>query len=148
MESREHPYFGADFEAQTEYGAAPYYHERILEVVRSAGEEFEQRNLARASNASLSVVSAILRGKGRASSAALAMLYRALPRLEREASEEAEQGREALEAVKRHCDLFGLREFARRAGVDGANLAKVLSGRRRPSRAMLATLGAALHTRP
>jgi hypothetical protein len=34
--------------------------------------------------------------------------------------------------------------YAKGAGVDGANLAKVLSGRRGPSRAMLAKLQAAL----
>jgi transcriptional regulator with XRE-family HTH domain len=37
-----------------------------------------------------------------------------------------------------------VREFARRAGVDGANLAKVLNGHRKPSLGMLAILQAAL----
>jgi hypothetical protein len=106
-------YLGLDIEALTEYGTAPSDHERILKLVRRAGERFGQRKLARASNTSLSVISAILRGKSRPSAA---KLYRALPRLEREASEEVELAREVLEAVKRRCQLVGVRRFARRAG--------------------------------
>jgi transcriptional regulator with XRE-family HTH domain len=68
--------------------------------------------------------------------------------LEREASEVAESAREVLEGIKERCQAIGVRRFAKQAGVDSANLAKVLSGRRRPSRAMLAKLKAALHTRP
>jgi hypothetical protein len=37
---------------------------------------------------------------------------------------------------------------AKRAAVDGANLAKVLSGQHGPSRVTLAKLEAALHTHP
>lgn len=66
------------------------------------------------------------------------------PQLAREASEEAEHVLEVLDAVRRRCRLVGVQEFARRAGVDGANLAKVLSGRRKPSLVMLANLQIAL----
>jgi len=45
-----------------------------------------------------------------------------------------------LDVVRRLYRLVGVREFARRAGVAGANLAKVLSGRRKPSEALLAKL--------
>jgi hypothetical protein len=41
-------------------------------------------------------------------------------------------------------DAEPMTTYAKGAGVDGANLAKVLSGRRGPSRAMLAKLQAAL----
>ena len=104
--------------------------------------------MAKASNTSLSVVSAILRGKRSPTSATLAKLYRALPRLEWEASEEAEYVREVLDAVRKRCRLVGIREFARQARVDNANLAKVLSSQRQPSQVMLAKLEAALQTRP
>jgi hypothetical protein len=66
----------------------------------------------------------------------LTKLYRALPRLEREPSEEAELSQEMVEAVRRRCHLIGVRWFAKQAGVDAANLAKVLSGRRRLSETM------------
>jgi transcriptional regulator with XRE-family HTH domain len=64
--------------------------------------------------------------------------------IERDACEEAELVREVLEPDKRRCQLIGVRRFAKRAGVDVANLANVLSERRRPNRAMLAKLQAAL----
>ncbi len=104
--------------------------------------------MAKASNTSLSVVSAIVRGNRRPTPATLAKLYRALPVLEREASEEAELARELLAAVKQRCHVIGVREFARRAGVDGANLTHILSGRRKPSEALLIKLEAALTQGP
>jgi len=46
--------------------------------------------------------------------------------------------------VRLRCRLTGLRRFARRAGVDPANLNGVLKGRTRPSLLMLAKLQALL----
>jgi hypothetical protein len=57
----------------------------------------------------------------------LTRLYRAIPRLERVATEEAEHVQEVLDALRMRCRLIGVREFVNRAGVNGANLAKVLS---------------------
>jgi transcriptional regulator with XRE-family HTH domain len=141
-------HLGLDIEAQTEYGVTPSDRERIFKLVRRAGEGFGQRRLASASDTSLSVVSAILCGKCRPNAATLAKLYQALPRPERVASEEAQLAREVLGTVKRRCQPIGVRRFARYAEVDGANLTKILSGRRTPSRAMLAKLEAALTQGP
>jgi hypothetical protein len=66
--------------------------------------------------------------------------HRSIPRLEREALEEARHVREVLDAVRKCCWLVGVREYARQAEVDGANLAKVLNGQRKPSQVMLAKL--------
>jgi transcriptional regulator with XRE-family HTH domain len=77
-----------------------------------AGEKFSQRKLAKAAGVSLSEVSAILCGRRKPAPATLARLRRAITRLEREASEEAEYVREVLNAVKWHCRLIGIREFA------------------------------------
>ena len=137
-------YLGLGLEAQIEYGTAPSDHERILEVVRRAGERFGQRKLASASNTSRSVVSAILCGKRGPTLTALGKLYRALPRLEQEASGEAESAREVLEAIKERCQAIGVRRFAKQAGVDAANLTKVLSGRRRFGETMRAKLEVAI----
>jgi transcriptional regulator with XRE-family HTH domain len=140
-------YLGLDLDAQTDYGPEPDDHERIFAAVRLMGKKFGQRKLAEAACTSLSEVSTILRGKRRPTLATLTKLYRALSRLERVALAEAELTREVLEAVKRRCRLIGVRWLAKRAGVDAANLAKALSGRREPSRAMLAKLEAALRLR-
>lgn len=74
-------YLGLDLEAQTEYGIAPYDHERVLEAVRQAGKTFGQRKLATAAGVSLSEVSAVLLRKHRPTPMTLAKLYRAIPRL-------------------------------------------------------------------
>jgi transcriptional regulator with XRE-family HTH domain len=137
-------YLGLDLEAQSEYSISPGDYERILETLVRAGQRFGQHKLATAADVSLSEVSAVLLRKRKPTPATLAKLYRAVSRLERQASEEVEHVQEVLDAVRRRCRLAGVREFARRAGVDGANLAKVLSGHRKPSQAMLAKLEAAL----
>ena len=49
-----------------------------------------------------------------------------------------------LDATRRRCRLIGVREFARRAGMDAANLNRVLKERGKPSRLMLAKLEALL----
>lgn len=141
-------YLGRDSGAQIEYGIAPGVRERILEILVRAGQKFSQPALATAAGVSLSEVSAALIRERRPTPATLARLYRAVSQLEREASQEAEHVREMLDAVRRRCQLLGAREFARRAGVDSANLAKVLGDRRKPSQLMLAKLQATLVQRP
>ncbi len=137
-------YLGFDLDAQTEYGTPPEDQERILSVIRRAGEKFGQRALAKAAHVSLRDVSAALCGKQEPTSATLEKLYRAVPRLEALACEEDEHVQEVLDAVKKRCQRFGVRWFADQSGVDAANLAHVLSGRRKPSQAMLAKLEVAL----
>jgi transcriptional regulator with XRE-family HTH domain len=139
-------YLGLDLEAQTEYGLAPDDRERILKVVRQAGKKYGQRKLARASCTSLSEVSAILHSKRKSTLATLAKLHRALPYLDREANDQTKHVHELLDATKDECRRIGsIRQFARQAGVDGANLAHVLSGRRKPSQGMLMKVRRALH---
>jgi hypothetical protein len=51
---------------------------------------------------------------------------------------------ELLETVRKRCQHVGVRRLAAHSGVDGTNPARVLSGRRKPSEAMLARLEVAL----
>ncbi len=62
--------------------------------------------------------------------------------------EQAEHTQKLLEAVRDRCYRTGVRLFARQANVDEANLAHVLSGRRKPSGVMLAKLETALAQDP
>jgi transcriptional regulator with XRE-family HTH domain len=71
-------------------------------------------------------------------------LHVAVSGLERITNEETEGTRDMLAKARRHCKLKGLRRFARRTGVDPANLARVLKGGRKPSPLMLAKLRAIL----
>jgi len=93
---------------------------------------------------SLSELSAVLLGKRKPSPSTLSKLCVAVSGLERIAREETEETRDVLAKARRHCKLKGLRRFARRAGVDPANLNRVLKGRTKPSQLMLAKLEAAL----
>jgi transcriptional regulator with XRE-family HTH domain len=133
-------HLGLDSDAQTEYGTSPEDHERILDVVRQAGKKFGQRMIARAACVSLRDVSALLCGKQEPTPATLKKLYRAIPRLETAYLEKAEHTQNVLNEVKVCCQSSSERWFAARAGVDQADLARILSGRRKPSEAILAKL--------
>ena len=128
-------------DAQTGYGTAPEDHERIIATAAQAAKRFGQRALAKAARVSLREVSAGLHGDKELDSATLAKLSRAVSRLEAVDREQAEYVQKLLEAVRERCQHIGIRKFATRAGVDGTNLARVLSGRRKPSQTMLAKLG-------
>ncbi len=133
-------YLGAEPEAQTEYGTAPENHERILGVITRAVEKFGQRTLATAAGVSLREVSAMLRSEQKPAPAILENMYRAVPRMETAAHEQAEHAQEVLEAAREHCQLTSVRHLADQAGVDQANLGHVLSGRRKLNQNMLTKL--------
>lgn len=137
-------HLGCDSDAQTEYGTAPEDQERILNVIRLAGEKFGQRALAKAAHVSLREVSAVLCGKREPTSTTLEKLYRAVPRMEAVACEQAEHIQKVLKQAEEMCQRIGLRRFTEKARIDAANLAHVMNGQRRPSRMMLAKLEIAL----
>jgi transcriptional regulator with XRE-family HTH domain len=62
--------------------------------------------------------------------------------------DETDQAKTVLDEVRRHCKGSGLRHFARRAGVDKANLNRVFKGRTEPSLLMLAKSLALLAEEP
>ncbi len=100
--------------------------------------------MAAAAEVSLSEPSAVLLGKRTPCPSVLTKLCRAASRLQRAESEEAEQIKSVLDEARRRCKLKGLRNLARRAGIDPANLNSVLKGRGEPSRLVLAKLQALL----
>jgi hypothetical protein len=86
----------------------------------------------------------LLLGKRQPNFLTLAKMCGAVSRLQSAEKEEVEQTRSLLGAVRRRCKLERLRRFARRAGVDPANLNRVLEDRRKPSKVLLAKLQATL----
>jgi transcriptional regulator with XRE-family HTH domain len=102
------------------------------------------RKLAGAAGVCLSELWSVLLGKRSPSPSTLAKLCVAVSRLERAGTEEAEQTKGVLGEARRYRKIEGLRKFARRAGIDPANVNRVLKGRRKPSRLMLAKLRATL----
>jgi hypothetical protein len=137
-------HLGCDSDAQTEYGTAPEDQERILDVVRRAGEKFGQRALAKSAHVSLREVSTLFRSGHNIVPDGLAKLYRAIPRLEAAFLEKAEHTQDVLNEVRACCQKNSVRQLAACAEVDQANLTRILSGRRKPSEAILAKLELAL----
>ena len=82
----------------------------------------------------------MLLGKRVPRPATLARLHGALASLEAEDRETTEHAGEVLGRAEEACQRSGLRQTAERVGVDAANLARVLSGRRKPSELMLERL--------
>ena len=107
-----------------------------------------KRQLAAAVGISLSELSAVLLGKRSPNPSTLTRLCMAVSGLQKTAWEEAERERSVLDEVRRHCRITGLRRFARRAGVDPANLNRALKGWGKPSRLMLTKLQAFLAEKP
>jgi len=107
-----------------------------------------QRELAAAAGISLSELSGVLLGKRNPSPSTLTKLCMAVSRLQRAESDEVDQAKIVLNEVRRRCNGSGLRRFARRAGIDPANLNRVLKGQRKPSPLMMAKLQALLAEEP
>jgi hypothetical protein len=119
-----------------------------LEAARLVADAFGQCQLAAAVGVSLSELSAVLLGKHRPSPSTLTKLCMAVSCVQRAESEEVKQARSILDEVRQRCQLTGLRRFAKPAGVDLANLARVLKVERNPSTLMLAKLQATLANGP
>jgi hypothetical protein len=131
---------GEDPEAQIEYGTAPEDLERMRGTVLRAAQKFGQRALAKAAGVSLREVSAIVRGHWKPVPETLVKLVRAIPQLEAAYRRQVADEQAVLTAARERCQKVSLRQFARAAGVDWANLADVLSSKRKPSKVMMAKL--------
>jgi transcriptional regulator with XRE-family HTH domain len=141
-------HLGLDLEAQTEYGLSPEGRGRLIESAKQISYRYGQRKLAAEAGMSLSELSAVLLGKRNPSAATLRRLAAALATLQRLDRDEADLTRRVLDEVRRRCQVTGLRRFARQAGVDPANLNRVLKGRSKLSQSMLAKLQALLAQSP
>ena len=114
--------------------------ERVLEAARGVADTHGQRQLAArqafpsASSRLCSSASAVPAPRPSPS------CVRRYPVLQRAERDEAEQTKCVLDEVGRHCRLRGLRHLARRAGLDPANLSRVLKGRTKPSQRVLTRL--------
>ena len=110
----------------------------------ACGQARASLSTAAAAGVSLSELSAVLTGKRHPNPLTLTKLCVAVSCLHRVERDEAEQTKGILDELRRHCELEGLRRFAKRVGLDPANLNRVLKGGRKPSPLMLAKLQAIL----
>jgi transcriptional regulator with XRE-family HTH domain len=137
-------HLGLDPQTQTEYGLSPEGRKRALQAARGIADTHGQRLLAQTAGISVSELSAVLLAKRQPNPSTLAKLRMAVSRLQRSESDEADQTKTVLDEVRRQCKDSSLRRFAARAGIDPANLNRVLKGRSKPSVLMLAKLRSVL----
>jgi hypothetical protein len=100
--------------------------------------------MAEAARVSLREVSVVVNGERELAPTTLRKLSRAATQLEAADQEQAERVQDLLETVRERCQHVGMRKCAAQAGVDAANLSRVLDGRRKPSQWLLTKLEGAL----
>ncbi|MGH6877533.1 MAG: helix-turn-helix domain-containing protein [Rhizomicrobium sp.] len=127
-------------EEEFEYGLAPEDQNGELRDARKAADEFGQRALAKAAGISLQHLSAILTGNAKPTETMLAKITRAVEMLRYERIQAQRQAHAILECARAACKSIGLQKFARLTKIDAGNLSAVLSGKRRPSKMMVARL--------
>jgi len=134
----EQVFLGFDPEAQPEYGMESAAYAMLLAKVRDAIATHKIQRVNKASGVSARYLRSIRDGLVNAQVETLRRIESAIPKLEAAA---AEQG-QTLDWAQAQCERIGLRELARQLRTDPANLAKVLSEKRKASRALLATIKA------
>ena len=89
-------------------------------------------------------VSAIASGGRNPSRARLEVLAKAVASLNAERGPEAVSVTDILPIIRQACEQHGIRNIARVAGIDDANLSRIVAGKRNASAAMIAALSKAI----
>lgn len=138
----EQAYLGANPEEQIIYGTSAQEFTAQCLPVLSECRRHGVRKVAVASGMDAARVSRLLAGRVNVTPQTLKKLQSALERLADKTRQDAEESESLLSVVKSHCasEDISVREFARRADVDHGNLIKVLTGKRKASKAILSKL--------
>lgn len=129
---------GEDPEAEIRYGASGGSLAELQARVAAACTEYGVRAVARAAELAHSAVLRFVKAAGEPEPGTVQRLRGALAQLESEGTE----ADAVLARARELREQVGLHQLAARTGIDRANLRAVLSGKRRPSPAMLARLKA------
>jgi hypothetical protein len=136
-ELEEQFYLGAEPEAMPDYGMAPDGGVETFGRITAAARRFGRHQLAEGAGISLRTLASILGRKCRPTKNTIRRLLTWISRGEAEDDEGSRAVAEVLDRARAEAQRFGLRRFAAKIGVDPANLAKVLAGKRRPSEQLL-----------
>ena len=131
-------------EAQAEYGTLPSDREQMAAMVREAIRRHGAQAVAERANVSRRHVSAIASGGRKPSRAALEVLAKAVAALNAERGPEAVSVTDILPVIRQACEQHGIRNIARVAGIDDANLSRIVAGKRNASATMIAALSKAI----
>jgi hypothetical protein len=138
-------YLGENPEAQVVYGSSDDDGYRKIDWLNKTAERYGQRRFAKAARQPREKIAGVLKRRRALSGREAAALTRAVERLAKDDRERAAHESTLLEDARKRCEAIGLREFARQAGVDPSNLAKVLDKRRRPNSRMLGRIREAIN---
>ena len=126
------------------YGTAQADQDRAWGSLLRRCQPFTVRQLASASRLSVGKVSGVLSRSRTPKAEMMTRLQQAVTALAAAKAREAEEAQLVLAATRERCQQVGVRVVAQEAGVDPGHLARVLGGRRQPSRGMVMTLQAHL----
>jgi hypothetical protein len=137
-ELEEQVFLGFGPEAQPEYGMEGGAYQRLLGKVREAITVHGASAVSMATGITDRYLRDIRAATANVSVQLLRRVDAIIPNLEAARVEHADRNREVLEwGNAQRKRIGGLRAFAREIGRDPADLSKELSGRRKPSRALL-----------
>ena len=117
-------------------------------MVREGARRHGPQAVAERANVSRRHVSAIAIGGRNPSRAALEVLAKAVASLNAERGSKAVSIGYGLRAIRQACEQHGIRNVARVAGIDNANLSRIVAGKRNASATMIAALSAAIARLP
>ncbi|MGA2636200.1 hypothetical protein [Methylocella sp.] len=116
------------------YPPSSFDRERMVELIKSVGK----RELAREAKIAMRAISAIYDGREGLSDAQLQRMADATERIEKRCQEHQKKAEATITWLKSQSEEIGLVALASSLRVDAANLAKVISEKRAPSKALLA----------
>src|SRR5262245_46007836 len=122
-------YLGRDSDAQIVYGMSKQDFQKFAEKIIREARKNSRRELARASDFPLSKISALLNDQLKPNAQALLKIHDAIKALEKETDE----SKSIISGAREMSLKLGMRKFAAQAGIDSANLNKILMGKRHPS---------------
>ena len=136
----EQVFLGFDPEAQPEYGMEREAYAKLLSDVQQATKAYKLGAISTISGISTRYLRKICSGTANVSVEILQRITSVIPDLQAAHTERGTQERQLLDWARAEADRIGLRELAGLLDADPANLAKVLSGKRRMSRTLFADL--------
>ena len=125
---------------QPEYGMEREAYAKLLSDVQQATKTYKLDTISKFSGISARYLREIRAGAANVSVQILQRITSVIPDLQAAHTERSAQERQLLDWARAECDRIGLRELAGLLDADPANLAKVLSGKRRMSRTLFADL--------
>ena len=134
----EQSYLGIDPEMEIAYGMAPEDRGPVMAEIKQAAGLHGPVAMAKAAGVSRQHLNAIVSGAAAPTDRMLRQLVRGATRLSKSEVGETENAHAMLRQIRAMVRAKGLRGFAQEAGIDPGNLTRILQGKRKLGRTVLA----------